>query len=59
MPGSSLRDRDDLPPMQLYNLDKDPGELQNKVVEYPEVVQSLQQLLQEVQSQKSVEEIGE
>lgn len=37
----------DLPPMQLYNLDKDPSEEQNVVQQYPEKVKALKALLTE------------
>lgn len=35
-----------LPPMQLFNLDEDPGEQKNLVSEKPEIVQSLIELLE-------------
>lgn len=38
---------EDLPPYQLYNLDKDIGETENLVEEYPEVVEALSTLLKQ------------
>jgi len=36
-----------LPPFQLYKLDKDPGETENLVGEYPEIVDELSELLRQ------------
>ena len=36
-----------LPPHQLYNLDNDPGETENLVESYPEIVQELSVLLKQ------------
>ena len=36
-----------LPPFQLYNLDKDPGETENLVDQYPEIVDELTELLRQ------------
>ena len=36
-----------LPPFQLYNLDKDPGETGNLVDQYPEIVDELSELLRQ------------
>ena len=36
-----------LPPFQLYDLDKDPGETENQVAQYPEIVDELSELLRQ------------
>jgi arylsulfatase A-like enzyme len=44
--------REDAPPAQLYNLEKDPTQNRNVYREHPEIVQELHQLLEETISRK-------
>ena len=44
--------REEAPPAQLYNLEKDPTQNHNVYREHPEIVQELQQLLEETISSK-------